>query len=145
MSGNGNSNVMLNCLNNSINSNSTAQEYNSSVIGEGQNFISALSNYFGTETDVDKRRKFTVAQFSLMSSPAHKMCYLALISGNGFTCYFYKIIASSHYVCFIILFYNIFFYIYFLSAQTTMLLFPIKLFKKIILIAAKLTNVTTQS
>ena len=104
---------MINCLNNSINSNSTAQQCNSSVISEGQNFVSALSNYFQTETDCDKRRKFTIAQFSLMSSPAHKMCYLALISGNGFTCYFYKIIASSHYVCFIILFYNIFFYIFF--------------------------------
>jgi len=98
LSGDADSNPLLQSLNNSINSNATAQNYNSSTIAEANNYVSNCYSFFKTETDSFRRLKFLSAQFSYLSSLAHLLCYQTTIFGNGFQCKFWQVIASSHFV-----------------------------------------------
>nr|CAD2163569.1 unnamed protein product [Meloidogyne enterolobii] len=97
LSGDADSNSLLQSLNNSINSNATAQNYNSSTIAEANNYVSNCYSFFKTETDSFRRLKFLSAQFSYLSSLAHLLCYQTTIFGNGFQCQFWQVIASSHF------------------------------------------------
>lgn len=97
LSGDADSSPVLQSLNNSINSNNTAQNYNSSVVGEANNYVSNCYAFFKTEPDSFKRLKFLSAQFSYLSSLAHLLCYQTTILGNGFQCPFWQVIASSHF------------------------------------------------
>ncbi|CAK5039100.1 unnamed protein product [Meloidogyne enterolobii] len=96
LSGDADSNPTLKSLNNSINSNATAQNYNSSTIAEANNYVSTCYSYFKIENDPFKRLKFLSAQFSYLSSLAHTLCYLTTIIGNGFQCPYSQIIGTSH-------------------------------------------------
>nr|CAD2191354.1 unnamed protein product [Meloidogyne enterolobii] len=96
LSGDADSNPLLQSLNNSINSNATAQNYNSSTIAEAKNYVSTCYSYFKIETDCFKRLKFLSAQFSFLSSLAHLLCYKTKIIGNGFQCLFSQVIGTSH-------------------------------------------------
>ncbi|KAL7070954.1 hypothetical protein ACQ4LE_009835 [Meloidogyne hapla] len=97
LSGDADSNPLLQSLNNSINSNDTAQNYSSSVVDEANNYVSKCYSFFKTESDSFRRLKFVSAQFSYLNSSAHLLCYQTTIFGNGFQCPFWQVIASSHF------------------------------------------------
>nr|CAD2161082.1 unnamed protein product [Meloidogyne enterolobii] len=96
LSGDADSNPLLKSLNNSINSNAAAQNYNSSTIAEANNYVSTCYIFFKTETNCFSRLKFLSAQFSYLSSPAHLLCYQTTIFGNGFQCPYSQVIGASH-------------------------------------------------
>ncbi|KAF7631110.1 hypothetical protein Mgra_00008642 [Meloidogyne graminicola] len=84
-------------LNSSINSNATAQQYNSSVISECNNYLSNCYSYLKIESDSGRRLKFFSAQFSFLSSAAHELLYQITIAGTNYQCQFYKLITASHF------------------------------------------------
>lgn len=97
LNGTASSCVLIQSLNNSLNSNATVNSTDAATLQEGMDYVSNLTVYFTQVTDVVLRLKFVSAQFSMLSSQCRVLLNSFDIIGSVLAIDFSDVVVSSHF------------------------------------------------